>query len=673
MQCPKILTPALLAALIACGVLLSAAPSARAQGSSDDVILEMSQAFKRGDKAALTALLPQARGNPLEPWAAYWELKARLEDASPQEVQDFFDRYPGTYQEDRLRNDWLLLLGQRRDWARFAAVYPKFRMRDDAEVECYALLIEQLTSPNPSPTLAEQVGADWFSLHKVDDGCTQAAATLIAAQKMQPAVAWRKARVALEANRVQAARNAVQIVAPELLDRFALLAANPAKFLATRASARTPQERELVVLALVRMAANDPDAAATQLESNWSPQLTRAQRDWAWGAIGEEAALRLADTAPGYFAKISRNADLSEAMLAWKARAALRAGQWHGVLAAIDAMGPDEQKSPTWVYWKARAIRATLTPEERADPLAPRPLKATELLEAIAGVQGFYPQLALDALGRQVTVPPRPAPPTPEDTQAARPPPGLARALYAIGLGLRSEGVREWNYTTNLAVPGGMSDRERLAAAQLACEREVWDRCINTSDRTRSFIDFDQRFPMPHERAVLKQARAVGLDPAYVYGLIRQESRFVVEARSGVGAAGLMQIMPATARWTAKKLGLDGYSHDQIASRDMNILLGTGYLKLILDDFQGSMPLAAAAYNAGPGRPRKWRDGPVLDAAVWIENVPFAETREYVKKVLANTTDYAAILTGKPQSLSARLGKVGPLAAGSPAPDTELP
>ncbi|WHZ13048.1 MAG: Soluble lytic murein transglycosylase [Burkholderiaceae bacterium] len=673
MRCPKILTPALLAALVSCGVLLSVASSARAQGSSDDVILEMSQAFTRGDKAKLTALLPQARGNPLEPWAAYWELKARLEEASPQEVQDFLDRYAGTYQEDRLRNDWLLLLGQRREWDQFAAVYPKFRMRDDPEVECYALLIEQLTNPNPSPTLAEQVGADWFSLHKVDDGCTQAAATLIAAQKMKPAVAWRKARIALEANRVQVARNAVQIVAPDRLDRFALLAANPAKFLATRAPARTEDGRELVVLALVRMAANDPDAAATQLDSVWSPQLARAQRDWVWGAIGKEAALRLADTAHGYYAKVSRNADLSEAMLAWKARAALRAGQWRSVLGAIGAMGPDEQKSPTWVYWKARAIRATLTSAERADPLSPRALEATELFEAIAGVQDFYPQLALDALDRKVTVPPLPAPPTPGEMQAAQQNPGLARALYAIGLGLRSEGVREWNYTANLAVPGGMSDRERLAAAQLACEREVWDRCINTSDRTRSFIDFEQRFPMPHENAVLKQARVVGLDPAYVYGLIRQESRFVVEARSGVGASGLMQIMPATARWTAKKLGLDGYSHDQIASRDMNILLGTGYLKLILDDFQGSMPLAAAAYNAGPGRPRKWRDGPVLDAAVWIENVPFAETREYVKKVLANTTDYAAILTGKPQSLMARLGKVGPLGPGSPAPDTDLP
>src|SRR5574337_2069618 len=103
MELPRILTPALLAALIACGVLLPAAPSARAQGGSDDAILEMSQAFKRGDKAALTALLPQARGNPLESWAAYWELKARLEDASPQEVQDFHDRYPGTYRSEERR------------------------------------------------------------------------------------------------------------------------------------------------------------------------------------------------------------------------------------------------------------------------------------------------------------------------------------------------------------------------------------------------------------------------------------------------------------------------------------------------------------------------------------------------------------------------------------------
>jgi soluble lytic murein transglycosylase len=233
--------------------------------------------------------------------------------------------------------------------------------------------------------------------------------------------------------------------------------------------------------------------------------------------------------------------------------------------------------------------------------------------------------------------------------------------------------VREWNYTTNLHARGGMGDRELLAAADFACQREVWDRCINTSDRTRGFIDFDQRFPMPFRDAVVKRTREISLDPAYVYGLIRQESRFIMDARSHVGASGLMQVMPATARWTAKKIGLTDFTPNQISDRDTNIAIGTGYLKLVLDDFAGSMPLAAAAYNAGPGRPRNWRNGPVLEAAIWAENIPFNETRDYVKKVLSNTTNYAAILTGQPQSLKGRLGTVGPREGSAPEVNKDLP
>ncbi len=668
----KILTPTLFAPLLA-SVLLATAPPAQAQSGSDDVLLQMNQAFKRGDKAALTALLPLARGNPLEAWAAYWELKARLEDASPQEVQDFLARYAGTYQEDRLRNDWLLLLGQRREWDNFAAEYAKFRMRDDRELQCYALLVEQLTSATPAPTLAEQVRNNWFSLHKADDGCTLAAGTLISAQKMPAADAWRKARLAMAANRLTMAGNAVEIVAPQVLNLVSNLGNSPAKFLATKASAASHVGRQLVVLALIRMAANDPDAAATQLESKWGPQLGSEERNWIWGVIGRQAATRLSGDALGYYARVSRDSDLTDDMLEWKTRAALRAGQWPAVLSAINAMSTHARSKPAWVYWEARALLNTASAAQRADPAAPRRLEATALLESIAGVSGFYEQLALEDLGQRVTVPPRPAPLTAQEKQAALADPGLGRALYAIGLGLRSEGVREWNYTTNLHTPGGMSDRELLAAADLACQREIWDRCINTSERTKSFMDFDQRFPMPHEQAVVKRSREINLDPAYVYGLIRQESRFIIDARSGVGASGLMQIMPATARWTAKKMGLANFSADQISDHDTNIAIGTGYLKLILDDFDDSMPLAAAAYNAGPGRPRSWRNGPVLDGAIWAENVPFAETREYVKKVLANTTDYAALLTGQPQSLRARLGTVGPRDASEPDPGKDLP
>jgi soluble lytic murein transglycosylase len=239
--------------------------------------------------------------------------------------------------------------------------------------------------------------------------------------------------------------------------------------------------------------------------------------------------------------------------------------------------------------------------------------------------------------------------------------------LQLIAIGLRGEGVREWNYSIR-----GMSDRELLAAAQLACDAEVWDRCINTSDRTKTEIDLDQRFPTPFRRDVVARANEAGIDPAYVYGLIRQESRFVMDAHSGVGASGLMQIMPATARWTAKKMGIP-YTNDLIADRDTNLRLGTAYLKLVLDDFGGSQALAAAAYNAGPGRPRKWREGPVLETAAWAENVPFPETRDYVKKVLSNAVYYAALLSNQPPTLKGRLGRtIAPAAQASPL-DKDLP
>jgi soluble lytic murein transglycosylase len=290
-----------------------------------------------------------------------------------------------------------------------------------------------------------------------------------------------------------------------------------------------------------------------------------------------------------------------------------------------------------------------------------------ELMGGIAGQLTFYGALAAEHLGVPIALPARPEPLTAVERDAATQTPGFVRALQLIAIGLRSEGVREWNFTLR-----GLGDRELLAAAQLACDREVWDRCINTSDRTKTEIDIEQRFPMPFRKDVVAKAREAGLDPAYVYGLIRQESRFVVDARSGAGAAGLMQIMPSTARWTAKKIGLP-YTPDLIADRDTNLKLGMAYLKLVLDDFSGSQALAAAAYNAGPGRPRKWRDGPVLEAAIWAENIPFSETRDYVKKVISNGSYYAALLTGQPPALQARLGRtIAPATETSPL-DKELP
>ena len=655
-----ILTPLVVVAVLAAG-----APLVQAQNRGDDTLLEMQQAFRKGDRKKLELLLPAARGHALEPWAAYWELKARLNEATSQEVQAFMQRYAGSYQEDRLRNDWLLLLGQRREWGQFADLHPHYRMSDDREVRCYALLIGQIKGTAPA-SAADDVRSNWYALRDADDGCTHAAGELYSYKKLSALDIWRKARLGAEANRSRVVRAAVEIVAPEVLTQLKEVLDAPSKYLLARNMAGSRVRQELVLLALIRLASGDPDSAAHQLDSKWSEYLSAEERNWAWGVIGKSAAQKLSGSAHGYFSNVTRNSHLNDDLLGWKVRAALRAGQWKAVGNVVDAMGAEARQDSTWVYWKARAMLATKPSEaDRAE--------ARQLLEGIAGTRGFYEQLALEELGQRITVPPAPAPLTAEEKAAARANPGLNRGLYAILLGLRSEGVREWNYTTNLHTPGGMADRELLAAADFACQREVWDRCINTSERTKTVTDMAQRFPMPFRAAVVERAQGIGLDPAYVYGLIRQESRFIMDARSHVGASGLMQVMPATARWTARKIGLTGFTADQITDRDTNITIGTAYLKLALDDFAGSMPMAAAAYNAGPGRPRSWRNGPVLDAAIWAENVPFAETRDYVKKVLANTTNYAAMLTGQPQSLKSRLGTIGPRDAAAPEVNTDLP
>ena len=657
-------------------------PVATAQSTpGDNLIVEMNQAFKRGDRKKLSNLLPQAKGHALEPYAAYWELRARLSEASAQEVQDFYARYPGTYQEDRLRNDWLLVLGQRRDWAAFAAEYPNYRMNDDKEVRCYALLVEHLKNPAADVKLADEVRKNWYAQRDADDGCRAAAERLVGTKNLNVQDVWQKARLALEGNRPRAARDAVAIVSPESSGMVAELIDSPARFLTEKNIAVRNTRKELITLALVKMASADQsgaESAAAMMDAKWGNQLTSEERNWVWGLIGKQTATRLgvipASAALAYYGKVSKDTDLTDDMLGWKIRAALRAGaqpKWRDVLSATNAMSDAAKADPTWVYWKARALIAT-TQAGNPEALA----TAQSLFQSIASVRGFYEQLALEELGQKITVPPKPAPISPEEKEAARLNAGLNRAAYAIAIGLRPEGVREWNYSTNLAKPGGMTDRELIAAAQFACDRQIWDRCINTSERTKALIDLEQRFPMPFRDAVVKRAQSINLDPAYVYGLIRQESRFIMDARSGVGASGLMQVMPATARETARRIGMTGFTADMITDRDTNIAIGTGYLKMVLDDVGGSMPMAAAAYNAGPGRPRTWRGqsgSPTVDAAIWAESVPFAETRDYVKKVLSNTTNYAAILTGQPQSLKARMGTVGPRDAGQPETDKTLP
>ncbi|MEO7853171.1 MAG: transglycosylase SLT domain-containing protein, partial [Rubrivivax sp.] len=497
----------------------------------------------------------------------------------------------------------------------------------------------------------------------------------------RPDDAWQKVRLSVLANRASAARAAAVLLGPQADIAVRELMKNPQRWLMSANVPLDAEQAELVTLALLRLARSEPDVVAGLLESRWQRALPSHLAALAWAAAGQYAAIELSNDATAYYLKATALrqqaapvkrllAPWTDDMLVWQARAALRLPggekeRWLRVTQAVQALNPADQQDPTWVYWHARAQQALA---KRGDAGDTDRLAAGSAMASIAEQLNFYGKLARENLGGKLVLPPAPAPLTAAEREAAARNPGFARALDSFRLGLRSEGVREWNFSIR-----GMDDRELLAAAQLACDNQIWDRCINTSERTRQVVDLAQRFPMPYRNEVLAQAERVGLDPAFVYGLIRQESRFMVDIRSSAGASGLMQLMPATARWTAKKVGVP-YGGQQITDPDMNLLLGTSYLKLLMEDFGGSMALATAGYNAGPGRPRRWREGAVLEPAAWAENIPFSETRDYVKKVLSNSVYYSALIGKQPTLLNARLGaNIGPRTAADPISDRELP
>jgi soluble lytic murein transglycosylase len=647
--------------------------------TQDALIQDAREALKRRDKSRLETLrdTAQRQGHPLAPWVDYWHLGLRLGEVGTAEVERFYQRWPGSYVEDRLRNDWLLELGRRRAWTDFAQDMPRFKMNDDREVTCYSILAEHELgrASQHAGDLRERALAAWLAQREADDGCRLMGRTLMQAKVLGTDAAWRKLQMAIETNRPKVARQTAESLGPAVEKAIAEITDNATKALDAKRAWPAAHAGALAALALARRAQDAPQDAAKRLEDRWSRQMPADWQAWAWAQIGRQAGFKGLPEASLHYRRAWEAADRagkptqwSDETLAWGVRSSLRAADALStrlILRAVDAMSEREQRDPAWQFWRARAL--VQTARSGSDGQAQRD-EAQQVLQRIASPLNFYGKLALEELGQSLTLPPKPMRPSTAERDAALQHPGLTRALRLLALGLRSEGAREWNFSLR-----GMNDRELLAAADRACEREIWDRCINTSDRTRQEIDLDQRFPTPFRRDVLAKTGEIGVDPAYVYGLIRQESRFITDARSHVGASGLMQVMPATAKWTAKRIGLP-FKPEMITDRDANLRIGTAYLKIVLDDFGGSQAMAAAAYNAGPSRPRRWREGPAIEAAAWAESIPFNETRDYVKKVLSNATLYAALMGQANASLKARLGShIGPREASAPSPDREIP
>lgn len=431
--------------------------------------------------------------------------------------------------------------------------------------------------------------------------------------------------------------------------QFVEILKDPAQWLSTQSGkVGTESQRELRALAFSRLARQNRDTGIRVLESRGTELLTTQDRKWAYSQFALMAALNLESRADTWYRKAG-DIVLSDYNAAWRVRSALRQStiDWQWVRRTIDLMDKAQQQESAWVYWKARALK-----EVGETTLA------NTLLTTLDNHYDFYGQLAQEELYGHLRLPMNPAPVNEQELAHIKKNTGLQRAVALFNLGWRREAVAEWSYAIV-----GLNDRDLLAAAQWAQEEQIFDRVINTSLMTKKVVSFPQRFIAPFEGKVEQQAEQVNIDPAWVYGLIRQESRFVPVARSGVGASGLMQIMPGTAKLVARKIGLQGFNLNQINDFDMNTLLGTSYLRMILDDLDNNEVLATAGYNAGPVRAKRWRASlpRAVEGAIFAETIPFTETRLYVKHVLSNTIWYKGMFSqGKVPSLKQRLGTISP-------------
>ncbi len=639
----------------ACAGLLALAPAlACAQSGTDSDVLAARDAAQRGQWKALESYRARLAGHILEAYPSYWLLAGNVERSDPREVQAFLERYRDSPLTESLRREWLKALGAARSWELFRAEYPRV-LGDDVEVACYSF--QERLERGDAEAIAE-AHALFVSARETSAACDPAFAAALAAHAISEAEAWDRVRRLLSAGNVKEAKRAGTLlpyrlsIADKTLDR---VAADAARFLAQERLGRNPSRasQETLLFAIERLARNKPDEAAERLVAI-APRLSPDTAAYAWAQVAWQAALVHHPRALEWYALAGKTV-LTDSQIAWQARAALRVADWKQVLASIQSLSPEVAREPNWRYWRARALR-NLGAAEPADAL----------LRGLAGQQNFYGLIAAEELGIAIAPDWNGWQASEADLDRVRGLAGIQRSLALYRLGLTNEALREWLWAIR-----GLDDRSLLAAAELARLANEPDRAINTADRTVQIHDLAQRFPTPHRDALSAAARQWDLDEAIVYGIVRQESRFMPEARSPVGATGLMQLMPATARWVARQIAMRPYRPEMLVRPDVNVQMGSYYFRRVLDEL-GHPILATAAYNAGPGRARRWRDERPLEGSIYVETIPFSETRDYVKKVFTNAWFYRHRLTGKAASMRELLGTV-PGRAGEPAVAANLP
>ena len=633
----------------------------------DDVIVAALEAVRKNNDDALRAMAARVRNHPLGGYVALWAINARaaqdlkktkkLSRTVERDYERFIAAHRTEYLAERARTDWIRNAAKAGDAGRFAALYPHLEWnKNERDIVC---MRQSFALGKGKPSAAALAQAKKLLLNTTApqiDACRDLADKTLKADRSWT---WQYLLILLQKKRYMMAAELVRETPAKYLPvgkrELGQILANPSRWLQRNSRSLSKKSTRLLIAASLRIVQKDLGAAA-RIAQAADGRLNASSRALLWGRLAYEAAVDQDAAALRYYkraGKALKSAPSSTlivngtSILVWQARAALRSGTPGEVLEAVSMLPASVRAGENWKYWRARMLEAT---GDRAG--------AEKLMTGLARGYEFYNLLAADWLGKPYYKGPESVTPPAQPARWAvfAKNPSVVRAVRFYALGLPNEGHREWNWALR-----SMKARDRLEIAEYAGALGLAHRRINTAASTGRAAAFNQLYPKPFETEIVRAADQAGLPRDWVFGLIRQESRFISLALSTAGARGLMQVMPATARWVARQTGLDCYKNNQISDIETNLFLGTQYLKLVRENVSPNVTVATASYNGGPSKAAAWRSTLTreVEGALFAETIPYSETRDYVMRVTANTVQYSRY-TEEPLRITDLLGRIAP-------------
>lgn len=609
------------------------------QGQAENIeqrktYVEAEKHIWRSDSAKYQSLYRQLHYYPLQPYLDQQRLMHKLTLSKAAEIDSFLERYQGTPLDWPLRKKWLNYLAKRNRQALFLKFY---QPTSDPKLRCQHALF-QLNAGVSEQRVLPKVNQLWLVGKSQPKVCDPLFKRWQQAGYRTENMVWQRLALAADGGKHTLIPYLTSLL-PEnqqYLGRlFHKVRKDPSYIRKlSRFPKKSNREAQIVAYGLKRYIWRDQNRALKTYQQAVK-QFTFTEKQL--GKVKQRFALALASKkhpdAQNWLRDVPENM-MTDHVIQWRIADSLLQQDWQAIERELLTFPEKTQQSLQWRYWYARALL------ERGQTQ-----QAKQLLIALADERHYYGFLAAGHLDQGFNLKDQPLKVSLTEKNAVLQNLPLKRAFEFFHLGRYKQARSEWNYWNRKA-----SERDRLVASKLAYELGWYDRAIFTLANVGYLNDVELRFPLAFDAAIKQQAGKQNINPAWAFAITRRESSFMSDANSSAGAKGLMQVLPATAKQVDRRM-----TSKKLLNADDNIKIGTKYLKRLLDRHQGNPILATAAYNAGPHRVKQWlQNTPSLPADMWIETIPFKETRDYVKSVMAYQQIYQ-LKVGQTESLFAKI------------------